>query len=75
LAARCGHRCRAAPRTSSAETRISAAFSSASCLMKRTIWSICFSTCERGRAGRIDGGEAQRAFVQAPLTRRGWLSS
>ena len=38
---------RAEIHTSSDETLISLAFSSASCFMNLTIWSICLSTCHK----------------------------
>lgn len=53
-------------RTSSADTEISLAFSSASCLMNFTIWSICRSTC--ALASRF--GESDQHVRQACLAYR-----
>jgi hypothetical protein len=54
--------------TSSADTRISLAFSSASCLMNRTICSIWRWTCFLGfwvEEEGIGGGNGARADVRA----------
>ena len=57
--------------TSSAETPISLAFSSASCLMNLTIWSICFSTCSKKTARSADQKGILKAWRSMYQTARG----